>query len=108
LLLFFTEFIGLFYLYSSVIAIETSVISNFILNDIWTFNDRRKNGKRNFIKRFFNWHLARGLTLLINLFILWSLTNLGLHYLLSNLVGIVIVIALGYFWSLNWVWKKLE
>ena len=33
--------LGLYYIYSSIVAIEISIISNFLLNDIWTFKDRR-------------------------------------------------------------------
>ncbi len=108
LLYLLTEFAGLFYLYSSIIAIEASMINNFLLNDNWTFKNRRKKGKNNFFKRLANWHIARGLTLLLNFFILWSLTSIGIHYLISNLFGIAVATLLGYFWSLNWVWKKPE
>ena len=36
---FFTEFVGFYYLISSLIAIEASIISNFFLNNYWTFSD---------------------------------------------------------------------
>jgi len=39
------ESFGFLY-FASIIAIELSIISNFILNDIWTFNDKRKQGKK--------------------------------------------------------------
>jgi len=106
LLFLLTEIAGFFYLFSSIIAIEASMINNFLLNDSWTFKDRRKKGKKSFFYRFFNWHIARGLTLLVNFFILWILTNLGLHYLISNLVGIVVATALGYIVSLKYIWQK--
>ena len=40
LLFLLTEFGGLYYLWSSAIAIEASIITNYILNDFWTFRDR--------------------------------------------------------------------
>ena len=106
LLYFFTEIVGFYYLISSIIAIESSMINNFLLNDIWTFRDRKKSGKGPFFKRFIHWHFARGITLLINFLILWGLTTFGLHYLISNIIGILVAMSLGYFWSLNWIWKN--
>ena len=41
---------------ASALAFELSVISNFILNEYWTFRDRRAGRKRSVLKRalFFN------------------------------------------------------
>ncbi len=97
-----TEFAGLFYLLSSVIAIETSILSNFVLNDIWTFRRERKG---RFLKRMFKFNIARIFALFINLGILWLLTTIGIHYLISNLVGIAMVTLFTYLSSLLWVWK---
>ena len=38
-LFFLTERFGLYYLLSGLIGIEASIISNFFLNDLWTFGD---------------------------------------------------------------------
>ncbi|MBU1993075.1 GtrA family protein [Patescibacteria group bacterium] len=105
LLFLLTEFGSLFYLYSSIIAIEASVLSNFLLNDVWTFNDRRKKGKKNFLRRLFNWHITRSITIGVNFLILWGLTTSGTHYLISNLIGIIVATGLAYFLSFKLVWK---
>ncbi|MGC9058506.1 MAG: glycosyltransferase [Candidatus Nanoarchaeia archaeon] len=102
LLWLLTEFVGLFYLVSSIIAIETSILSNFILNDVWTFRDCRKG---NFIKRLIKFNVARIATLAINFGMLFLLTTLGMHYLLSNLFGIALATIAGYLASVWWVWK---
>ncbi len=36
-----TRFMGIHYILSSILAIEVSILTNFILNDIWTWRDRR-------------------------------------------------------------------
>lgn len=102
ILWFLTEKGGLFYLFSSLIAIEASIISNFILNDIWTFKKERKGL---FIVRFFKFNVSRLASLLINFFVLWLLTSFGLHYLISNLIGIAIATFFTYTTSLLWVWR---
>jgi len=93
---------GLFYLFSSLIAIEMSIITNFILNDIWTFKKERKG---NFFVRLGKFNLTRAMALIVNLGLLLILTASGLHYLLSNLIGIAIATIITYLTSLWWVWK---
>jgi len=47
--------LGLIHELSAAIAIEVSIINNFILNDLWTFRDRRKG---NIIFRIGKFHLS--------------------------------------------------
>ncbi len=101
-----TEFAGLLYIFSSLIAIETSILSNFIVNDFWAFSDRKKRGKRNFFLRITKWNLARVLTGVVNLLILYILTENGMHYLISNLIGIFVATILAYGMSVFWVWNE--
>lgn len=96
-----TEFAGLFYLLSSLIAIEFSIISNFILNDIWTFKKERRG---QILKRFFKFNFARIVALIINFGVLLVLTEIGMNYLLSNLVGVAIATIATYLTSIWWVW----
>ncbi|UZE94001.1 MAG: GtrA family protein [Candidatus Pacearchaeota archaeon] len=102
LLWLLTEFAGLFYLISGAIAIESSILSNFILNDLWTF---RKERKGKYLKRLLRFNVARIFALGINFSVLLALTSLGVHYLISNLFGIVLATMFTYLSSLWWVWK---
>jgi dolichol-phosphate mannosyltransferase len=101
LLYLLTEKMHLHYLLSGIISIEASILSNFFLNDFWTFKDKR-NG--HFFKRFMRFNFARILTLIINLGILWLFTFFGLNYLIANLIGIAIATLLAYSLSNSWVW----
>ncbi len=98
-----TEFFKIFYLFSSAIAIELSIISNFILNDIWTFKNER-NG--NFFVRMGKFNLSRIFASVINVFILFMLTIIGINYLLANLIGIFVATLFTYVTSVLWVWKR--
>ncbi len=102
LLWFFTEIMGFFYLLSGLIAVEASILSNFLFNDVWTFSDRR-NGS--FMNRMLKFNFARGIIILINVGILWALTSLGVNYLIANLIGIITATIFTYASSLKWVWK---
>lgn len=102
LLWLLTEFAGLFYLISGAIAIEASILSNFVLNDLWTF---RKERKGKYLTRLGKFNFARIIILIINFGALWLFTWLGIHYLISNLIGIALATVFTYFTSLLWVWK---
>jgi len=99
---FLTEFAGIFYLLSSLIAIELSIISNFILNDIWTFKKERKG---HVFKRFLKFNFTRVVASIINFGLLWLLTSMGMNYLIANLIGVAIATLITYLTSIWWVWK---
>jgi dolichol-phosphate mannosyltransferase len=101
-----TEFGGLRYYVSSLIGIEASIISNFMLNDYFTFADRRTGKTSSFISRLlkFNLTCATGAGIQYGLLLLFT-SVVGLNYLLSNLIGIVVAFAWNYTLSLVWTWK---
>ncbi|MFT4297911.1 MAG: glycosyltransferase [Candidatus Woesearchaeota archaeon] len=91
LLWLLTEKVGIFYVLSGIIATETAIISNFILNNYWTW--KKGNKTYSFIKRLLLYNSVSIIGLLITVSILWLLTELGIYYLLSNIIGIVIATA---------------
>ena len=96
--------LGLYYLYSGIVAIEVSIISNFLLNDLWTFRDRRSG---HILKRLVKFNILMLIGLFINLLILYALTDLAsLHYTISNLFGIGIASIARYLMSIKWAWLQ--
>jgi putative flippase GtrA len=53
----FSDFLGLHVNLASALAIEISVNSNFIINEIWTFSDRRIGAAGGIWKRCLKFHL---------------------------------------------------
>ncbi|MFQ5647650.1 MAG: GtrA family protein [Candidatus Aenigmatarchaeota archaeon] len=106
LLYLLTEFLGIFYLFSSLIAIEVSIISNFLLNEFWTFSDLAPGHKR-MGGRLVKFNLVSAGGLLINILVLFILTSWGLHYLVSNLAGIGAAVLWNYLMNLSWTWGKI-
>ena len=103
---FFTEKAKFYYLLSSLIAIEISVLSNYVLNDLWTWHDRGKEGKTEYFKRMLQYHLSSSAAILDNLSILCLLTELAhIYYLISNLFGILCGTFLNYFLNDRWTFK---
>ena len=104
LLWFLTEQLHFAYWMSSIIAIEMSILTNFILNNLWTWTDQPQ--KQYFI-RIFEYHLAVGISALLgNWLILIILTQfLGVYYLVSNLIGIAIGSLLNFILNDLWTFK---
>jgi len=105
MLWFFTEIYGFYYLISSVIAIEASILSNFILNENWTFVDI--DSSSTVAVRFLKMNAVYAAGLAINLGVLLMLTEIfGAHYLISNLFGIACATLFNFFWAKNYVWRS--
>jgi len=86
---------------SSIIAIELSVINNFYFNNKWTFKSKNKT-----LIKFYRYHISVLLGIIINYSILIILTKLGVYYLISNLIGIILATISNYILSSKWAWKK--
>lgn len=106
LLYFFTDMIGLFYLYSSVLAIEASILNNFLWNEVWTFSHEGDHLLSSLAARLLSFHLISFVGLVINVLILFVLTDMaGFYYLLSNLFGIFAAFLWNYWMNRNYTWK---
>lgn len=99
-----THFGTLRYYISAIFGIEVSIISNFILNDFFTFTDRRRG--KSFLARLLKFNLAclAGAGIQYGLLLLFT-SVLGVHYLISNLIGIIVAFLWNYFVNSWWTWQ---
>ena len=89
---------------ASPIAIEVAILSNFSLNNLWTF--KKRNTLVTFWTRLFRYHLVTGLAGIVNYGVLLLLVNsFGLHDMLSNLIGILIGTFITYSLNSLWTWR---
>jgi dolichol-phosphate mannosyltransferase len=106
LLWLLTEIVGLPYIGSAAISIETSIISNFVLNDFFTFPQRRAPGTKPFFNRLWKFNIVSLAGLAINMGVLTLFTEvLDIYYLLSNLCGIVAATLWNYLVNTSWTWR---
>ena len=100
------ELAGVPLVIASPISIEFSIISNFTLNNFFTFRDRRSLSTKSTLFRLLKFNLVSLGGLGINLGVLLFLTEvLGIFYLLSNLCGIVAAFLWNYILSTWWTWR---
>jgi dolichol-phosphate mannosyltransferase len=89
---------------ASPIAIEISILTNFLLNNIWTF--RKRNTRVGLASRIFRYHLVTGLAGLVNYGILLLLAKVfGIHDLVANLIGIMVGMFINFFLNSLWTWR---
>ncbi len=91
-------------LLAPLISIESALISNFILNNFWTFGKRTTQSRIRV--RFLKFHLASGVSALINYSVFLTLFLVfQLYDILANLIGIALAAIVNYLINSNWTWK---
>ncbi len=99
-----TEYVGIFYLVSGVIASEISIITNFLLNDKFTFsNDGVKYSRRHRFILYNSVSLIGTYILMICMFILTE--HFGIYYIYANWCGVGIVFCINYILNKHITWK---
>ncbi len=97
-LFLFTEYAGIHYLISAVLAFCCGLTTNYTLSICWVFSERRVANRR--VEFTINASIAL-MGLGLNVLLIWLLTeHAGLHYLYSKLISTAIV-----FWW-NFLLKK--
>jgi len=86
-------------------GIEVSIITNFLLNDYFTFADRRTGKTGSFLGRLGKYNLLALAGAVINWGLASLLTHAGLNIYLADFIGIVIAFLWNYFFSTIWAWK---
>lgn len=96
---------GLQYQISSIIAIQASIITNFIFNNKWTF--KKSSNESHVMTKFAKFEGVSLIGAAINWGILVTLTEFaGMHILLSNLIGIIVATAWNYIINVFYTWKN--
>jgi dolichol-phosphate mannosyltransferase len=100
-----TDFAGLFYVISAVIATQASTLWNFCFTEAWVFSDREhKRGRATRMALFFlmnNTALALRGPLLILL-----TSGLGIHYVVSNVISLAGLTLVRFALADSWIWAK--
>lgn len=113
--LFFTQF-----LFSTLLSIEMAILSNFILNNVWTFADRKLK-KEQYVSKFIQFNIASLGSVLIQLIVnSGGELLIGLHDLFklpiiamtidTGMIFAITGILIGLFWNFfaynKFIWKK--
>ena len=99
-----TRFAGMRIEFASPIAIEISILTNFFLNNAWTF--RKRDTQIGFRGRILRYHLVTAMAGVVNYLTLLLLANVfGMHDLIANLIGIILGTFINFFLNSLWTWR---
>ena len=102
-----TEIAGIYYLVSAAIAIELSIVNNFIWNDVWTFKSAGDLRFERKVQRFASFQAVSVGGLAINMVVLYLLADIaGVYYLVANLAGILIAFTWNYGVNRHYTWMR--
>jgi dolichol-phosphate mannosyltransferase len=102
-----TRYAGLYDLLANIPSIEASILSNFLLNDIWTFKDRRISTVRATLVRCLKFHLiSSGYAAFFYAGYIPLTRYLGMY----DLVAWPIAAVIGTIWNFGmntfWTWRR--
>jgi dolichol-phosphate mannosyltransferase len=86
-------------------GIEISIITNFLLNDYFTFADRLTGNSKLFFGRLLKYNLVALIGAAINYGVAAGLFTVGLNIYISDFIGILIAFLWNYLFSMIWTWK---
>ncbi|BAB60133.1 hypothetical protein [Thermoplasma volcanium GSS1] len=93
--------------FADALAIETSISTNFLLNEYWTFRGRKvSKSVKNIFKRMGLHNFTSLLGLGINLGIFTLLVYGGTEILIANMIGITAAFLSRYLMSSRIIWKN--
>jgi dolichol-phosphate mannosyltransferase len=105
LMALFTEWLGVLYLASAIMATQGSSLWNFFFTETWVFGKRKQEGR--LIYRWLGFMTVNnGALLLRGPVLVFFVSWLGVHYLLANVLSLVILMVLRYFIADRLIWKK--
>jgi putative flippase GtrA len=103
ILYLFTDIVGLTPALSYIVSFVFAVSSNYFFNTIWTFKHKLN------VTALTRYALISLGTLSINEGILYVLTyRLGIWYMISGCVGILVAFMINYFFARRFVWKTQQ
>ena len=100
-----TDQLNIFYLHSSIISFEMTIIIGFFINNFWTFS--KKKYSKNIFQRFLEYQIFYAIGLLLNGIILFILTDyFSSHYSFSQIIAIFCVFLWNFYSSKKITFKN--
>ncbi len=88
---------------SLIIAIESAIVVNYVLNNLWTYSEVRKRG-RDLFGGFLKYNLATSVGGVTNFMISSYLIGQGFHWVSASLIGAAIGVLWNYTLSKMFTW----
>ncbi len=106
LLALFVQVAGMDEIVSVALSYEISILTNFMLNEIWTFRDRRVPGRKSLLIRAVKFNMVSLVGWAINLAVFSMVFKIaGIHYIVSEIIAIGAATLWNFFANVKWTWR---
>lgn len=107
LLWLFVTYAGLNYLVGAVVAIEITIVLQYVFNNAWTFQRAQNTGTVEYFVGLLKTNVVRGTAMPIQLAVLAALVEWrSVSYLLANAFAIAISGLYRYVLDARWTWGQ--
>lgn len=102
----FVEFGGLNYLVGAAVAIEITIVLQYVANNAWTFSASRHTARGEYLRGLLRTNVVRGSAIPIQLGLLAAFVQwVGLTYVVANLGAILVSGVYRYLLDARWTWQ---
>ena len=102
----FVAMAGANYLVAAAIAIEITILLQYVANNAWTFSASRHAGRREYLRGLVRTNVVRGSAIPIQLGLLAALVQwTAVTYVVANLGAIAVSGCYRYFLDARWTWQ---
>jgi putative flippase GtrA len=102
----FVERLGLWYVIAAAVAIEITIVLQYVVNNSWTFRPSRHRTLQSYARGLVRTNVVRGTAIPIQTGLLYAMVRWGgLGYLLANLVAIFVTGFYRYYLDSRWTWR---
>lgn len=94
---------------ANTISVELTIVSNFVLNDMFTFRQGRfpGGGVTRRLYRLVKYNIVSLAGLALNSVVFFILNSFGVFYVWSYLIAVLAAFVLNYFGSSRWAWRSV-
>jgi putative flippase GtrA len=105
LLWLFVDYLGVWYVPAAVVAIEITIVLQYVVNNSWTFRPSQHATLLSYARGLVKTNLVRGTAIPLQTGLLFAFVEwFGLWYLLANLVAIFVSGFYRYYLDSRWTW----
>ena len=97
--------LGMQYPVALLVAIEAATVSNYLLNNQWTFKDQRFLGKEWWLG-LIRYNMACFIGSFFNIAIGWYLVDKGIPWVIASVLGIWVGISWNYLANKAFTWGR--
>jgi putative flippase GtrA len=106
LLWVFVEHLDVWYVIAAAVAIEITIVLQYVVNNSWTFRPSRHTTLRSYGRGLLRTNIVRGTAIPIQTAILYALVAWGnVMYLVANVGAILVTGLYRYYLDSRWTWR---